>query len=69
MDQRAYNTVSAVIFLIVALAHLLRAVAGWAVQIGAFDIPIWISWLGFVVAGALAYFGFRHSGRASHLDG
>ena len=61
MDQRTYNTVTAAIFLVVALLHLLRIVFGWPVEIGRLIIPMWASWLALIVAGALAYVGFRHT--------
>jgi hypothetical protein len=64
MDQRAYNTITAVVFLIVAVLHLLRIIFGWPASIGGLDIPLWVSWLALVVTGALAYFGFRLSAGA-----
>ena len=51
-------TVTAVLFLVVAVAHLLRIILGWRVEIAGLDIPFWVSWLAVLVAGALAYFGF-----------
>jgi hypothetical protein len=59
VDQKTYNIVTAALFLIVAVVHLLRIILGWPAQIGGLDIPMWVSWLGLVVAGALTYFGFR----------
>ena len=61
MDQRTYNTLTGALFLIIAVAHLLRIIFGWSAQIGGLDIPVWLSWLALVVAGALAYFGFRQN--------
>jgi hypothetical protein len=52
------------VFLIVAVLHLLRIIFGWPARIGGLDIPLWASWLALVVAGALAYFGFRLSAGA-----
>jgi hypothetical protein len=51
-------TVTATLFLVVAIIHLLRIIFGWSVEIGGLSIPFWVSWLGVPVAGALAYFGF-----------
>jgi hypothetical protein len=59
MNQKTYMTVTAALFLIVGIVHLLRIIFGWRVEIGGFSIPFWVSWLGVFVAGALAYFGFR----------
>jgi hypothetical protein len=51
-------TVTATLFLVVAIMHLLRIIFGWHVEIGGLSIPFWVSWLGVLVAGALAYLGF-----------
>jgi hypothetical protein len=59
VGQRTYDAVTAALFLIVAVLHLLRIVFGWTAEIGGLSIPMWVSWLGLVVAGVLAYSGFR----------
>ena len=64
MDQRTYNIVTAALFLIIAVLHLLRVILGWPARIGGLDIPVWASWLALVVTGGLAYFGFRLSAGA-----
>jgi hypothetical protein len=58
MSRRAYLLVSAVIFSLVALLHLARIVFGWSAVIGNCSVPMWLSWVGLIVAGALVYFGF-----------
>jgi hypothetical protein len=58
MSRRAYLLVSAAIFFLVALLHLARIVFGWSAVIGGWSVPMWLSWVGIIVAGALAYFGF-----------
>jgi hypothetical protein len=58
LSQKIYMTLTAVVFLAVAIVHLLRIIFGWPVEIGGLSIPFWISWLALLVAGALAYFGF-----------
>ncbi len=59
MKQRAFLKIAAVIFGIVALLHLIRAIYEWPAQIGFFAVPVWLSWLAFVVAGALCLSAFR----------
>jgi hypothetical protein len=49
--------VAGAIFALVALAHLVRAVMHWPIVIAGWIVPIWLSWLAFVVAAALGYFG------------
>jgi hypothetical protein len=59
MSQRSYLFVSAVIFSLVFLLHVLRLVYGWSALIGGWMVPIWVSWIGVVVSGFLAFEGFR----------
>jgi uncharacterized membrane protein YhaH (DUF805 family) len=59
VNRNTYLTVTATLFLIVAIVHLLRIILGWQVEVGGLSIPFWLSWLAVLVAGALAYFGFR----------
>jgi hypothetical protein len=51
-------TLTATLFLVMATVHLLRIIFGWQVEIGGLSIPFWVSWLGVLVAGALASLGF-----------
>ena len=59
LDQKTYNALTGLLFLIGAAVHALRLVFGWPMQIGDANIPVWASWLGLIFAGALAYFGLR----------
>jgi hypothetical protein len=59
MNPKTYCALSATIFAVVALAHLMRIVNGWNVEVGMLQIPMFISWFGFIVPALLAYFGFR----------
>jgi hypothetical protein len=69
LNQSTYNGVAAAVFLIVAVAHLLRIIFGWPAQIGGLDIPLWVSWLALVAAGGLAWFGFRLNLRSGNPAG
>ena len=60
MDQKTFTLLAGVIFAVVALLHLLRVYMGWSVVIGDWTVPMWVSWIAFVVAGGLSYFGLRH---------
>jgi hypothetical protein len=63
LNWKTYANVSATIFLLVAIAHLLRVIFGWEVRIGNMDIPQWVSWLALVVSGLLAISGFSQRRR------
>lgn len=53
-----YAAVSALIFAVVALAHLVRIIKGWAVQIGPLSVSLSVSWIGLAIAALLAIWGF-----------
>jgi len=44
------------IFILVAIAHFLRLVFGWEVTVNSLVIPMWVSVLALLIAGALAYY-------------
>ena len=57
-----YVVVSGVLFGVVAVLHVVRALYQWRVQIGGLDVPVWGSWVGVDVAGTLCIWAFQ-SGR------
>ncbi len=59
MSQRSFLLVSAIVFTLVFLLHVLRLVYGWSAMIGGWTVPIWVSWIGVVMSGFLALEGFR----------
>ncbi len=54
-----YTIVSGVVFGVIALVQLVRAVNQWSVQIGSFNVPVWASWIAVVVASSLCIWAFR----------
>lgn len=62
MNRKTYVTVTAALFLVVAIVHLLRIILGWQVEIGGLSIPFWPSWLAVLVAGALHISALRRGG-------
>ncbi len=59
MTEKTFATIAAAIFALVALLHLLRLVMGWSVVIDSWTVPMWVSWVGLVVAGGMSYCGAR----------
>ena len=57
MDAKSYSRVAAIIFAIIAVLQLVRALSGWDITLNGAAIPFWASWLASVVAGALAWSG------------
>jgi hypothetical protein len=61
MKQKTYTMITALVFLVVGVVHLLRVLSGWEVTFNGSVIPLWISWMGVVLAGMLSYTAFRLS--------
>jgi len=59
MRQKSYLQVVACIFSVIAVAHALRLLNRWPVQIGSFTVPLWLSWLAIFFAAFMAYQGFK----------
>ena len=58
MKQGTFLLVTSSIFALIALLHALRLIYGWAVTIGEWTVPAWVSAVGFLIAGYLASQGF-----------
>jgi hypothetical protein len=58
MNDKSFHLIAGIIFALVAVLHVLRIYMGWPVVIGGWNAPMWVSWIGLVVAGGLAYFAF-----------
>lgn len=54
-----YSVVSGVVFGFIAIAQLVRALRQLPVQVGDFDVPVWLSWFAAVIAGSLCVWAFR----------
>ena len=61
MNISTYCRVSAIVFTAAALAHLARLIYGASVVIDGQTIPMLASWLGLIIPGGLAFWGFRGS--------
>lgn len=59
MTVRSYTLTSSIIFLLVAVMHLLRLFWQENMMIGSWQFPMWASIVAVVVAGFLSFAGFR----------
>ena len=55
MRTKTLLQVAGTVFAIVVILHGLRIINGWALRIGAVDIPMWVSWIAVILIGWLAY--------------
>jgi hypothetical protein len=65
MNRNRYELVSGGIFGIIAVLQATRAVLQIPAQVGAHDVPLWISWAAEAVAGSLSTWAFQ-TARQSH---
>ena len=54
---KSYIAISAIIFALVAIGHIMRIVQGWPVQVGEMGVAMSVSWMALVVSLVLAVFG------------
>ncbi len=59
--MKPFTTLAIAIFLLMAAVHLLRLVYGWEATVNNVVIPMWVSVMGLLIAGALAYFLWREA--------
>ena len=59
VSYKVYSAVSAFIFTLVAFLHLFRLIGNWKLVIADWSAPMWVSAVGLIVAGYLAFEGFH----------
>ena len=59
MSDHAYALIAGIVFLLVAIAHLLRMALGTPVIVEGVSIPMWASAIALVVTAFLSYEGFH----------
>ena len=60
--SNSYAVVSALIFALVAIGHVVRLVNRWTVTIGPYNVSMNVSWAALVVSALLAIWGFAQLG-------
>lgn len=61
--MQRYELASGVFFTLLALVQLTRVVLGWPVRVAGLQVPIWVSGVAFVIAGAFAVWALRSTAR------
>ena len=59
MSQHAFSLTAGIVFLLIALGHLLRIVFGVPFVVQDIPIPLWASVVAVVITGFLSYEGFH----------
>ena len=59
--MKPFTSIAIAVFALVAIAHLIRLLAGWEVTVNGFAIPVWCSLPGLIIAGGLAALVWREA--------
>jgi len=59
MNNNTYRKVVGTVFAVVAVVHALRLMSSWDVVLGGWAMPMWLSVVGVVFAGYLAWNGLK----------
>ena len=62
-ERKPFTQVAGLVFLAIAVAHLLRLVQGWQVTIADSAVPLWVSWIALAISGLFAVMLLRESRR------
>ncbi len=57
--MKPFTIIAIGIFALVSMVHLLRLLLGWEIIFNGVIMPVWISAIGFVIAGGLAFMIWR----------
>lgn len=55
MTEKVFLRTTATLFALVFVVHLMRVINRWEFSIGGFGVPMWISWVAFLLAGYLSW--------------
>lgn len=61
MNNKIYLRIISFVFLVIAVLHVFRLVDGWEAVINNYTLPMWISWVAILLAGFLAFRGYKMS--------
>ena len=59
--KRPFSRIAAVIFALVAIAHLSRLIFHFSITVAGYPVPLWLNAAGVLIAGALSVLLFRES--------
>jgi hypothetical protein len=62
--MRRYVLVSGVFFALLTGVQVLRFLRQWPVRVANVDVPVWVSGIAALIAGALAFWAFRSAAQS-----
>jgi multisubunit Na+/H+ antiporter MnhC subunit len=59
--MKPFTLIAIVVFSLVSILHLARLILGWEILVNGVIIPLWLSGIGFIIAGGLAAMLWRET--------
>ena len=57
MNQKTFSRITGIVFLLIAVLHILRMAYGWDAAIAGWSVPLWLSAVALAMSLYLAYHG------------
>ena len=64
IKHKTYFIIVGLITGAVAIIHLARVITGFGADISGWNVPLWFSWVGVLVAGFVSYASFRFASKS-----
>ena len=64
MNQKTFSLVTGLIFLLIAVIHVLRLAFKWEAVLNGWVVPMWVSAVALLIAAYLAFEGLKLSRRS-----
>jgi hypothetical protein len=59
--MKPFTLIAILVFSLVSMVQLVRLILGWEILVNGVVIPVWLSGIGFIVAGGLAAMLWREN--------
>jgi len=63
MSEKTFLKFAGIMFGIIGTLHLLRLFIGWQIVLIGWEVPVWLSGFGFIIAWFLSYTAFTLVGK------
>ncbi|MCE5195012.1 MAG: hypothetical protein LLF28_06100 [Nitrospiraceae bacterium] len=58
-----FTSIAIAVFSVISILHLIRFIFCWEITVNSINIPVWLSALGFIIAGGLAFMLWKEGRR------
>jgi len=66
MSAKTFLKLAGTIFGVIGMLHLLRLFTGWQIVLVGWEVPVWLSGFGVIIAWYLSYTAFTLAGKTKN---